>query len=123
MPSILDDGASWLAGQLADHVSHDVYFGSAGGPPFNRGPIPGTPQKLVSEVIKDGMPTVAVVWDWTFETAALRAAVPWDLISGQRFEDRTTRMKFEILPPNANLPNSEQLDTGGKLTVVHTKKV
>jgi hypothetical protein len=117
MENILDDGASWLADQLADHVQRSVRF-------IRRAVISdevfGTPQLQQYEVLDDGVPTTVTIWDWIFRTADL----PWELLPGDRFQEtrRGVVINYEVRPLDKT-PCTQELDTAGLMTVVHSKKV
>jgi hypothetical protein len=117
MPNLLEDGAAWLAGQLADHAGRSVTF--------LRGvtesePVVGTAVQQDYELLVEGMVTVFTLWDWTFATANL----PWTLRAGDRLKATLlgSEAQFEVLPIGKR-PCSELLDTSGLMTLVHTKRV
>ena len=117
MSNLLEDGAVWLAGQLADHAGKSITFIRGA---TESDPITGTAVQQDYELLVDGMVVVVTLWDWTFATANL----PWTLRAGDRLKATLlgVETQFEVLPV-AKRPCSELLDTSGVMTLVHTKQV
>lgn len=122
MSNLLQDGATWLGGQLQTAAGSEVTYSRRSACVS----VVGWPAMHEYEVLdEDGIPTRVLSHDWTFVAVEL-------VLDGVRIEprpgDRITEVidgeeySFEVMPPEKK-PCFERLDAAGRLLLVHTKRV
>lgn len=124
MSNLLQDGATWLAGQLQDHAGRDVVLRRQGQAPTE---LTGTVVMQQYDVVDEetGIVLTVLSYDWVFTASEYRVAgvqvppLPYD-----RLEETLagSSIAFEVMGLGRK-PCWEWLDTSGIMLLVHSKKV
>lgn len=122
MTNILQDGATWLAGQLQDHAGVSIAY--------QRGPnsvsITGTVSQHVYEVVDaEGFGITALSRDYIVQAADLvLSGAEIAPRAGDRITEtiRDTSQTFEVMAIG-QLKEYEPVDTDGTMLKIHTKKI
>lgn len=124
MPNLLQRGAGWLGTQLKSAAGREVEYVRGS----QRATVTGWPARIDYEVDDgDGIPRRVWFYDWTFATEDLAfenddtkyAARPGDQIVETLNDEEIT---YEASSPGKR-PVAEWADSGGALTMIHTKIV
>ena len=124
MSNMLQDGATWLAGQLQTHAGRDVVLRRQGQSPTD---LTGTVVMHEYDVVDEetGIVFTVLSYDWMFTASEYQVTgvqvppLPYD-----RLEETLagSSIAFEVMGLGKK-PCWEWLDTSGIMLLVHSKKV
>lgn len=124
MSNLLQDGATWLAGQFQDHAGRSVVLRRQGQAAAE---LTGTVVMHEYEVVDEetGIVLTVLSYDWVFPAADYKVGgvqtppLPYD-----RFEETLagSSVAFEVMGLGKK-PCSEWFDSSGIMLLVHSKKV
>ncbi len=123
MTTLLQRGATWLAGELKTAAGRTVTY-QRGGQSVS---LVGTPQKLDYAVDdNDGIPRAVTFYDWTF-TASELLFNESEVIETRPGDQITETLAgyditYEAMPPTAR-PVAEWMDSSNVMRIVHSKIV
>lgn len=116
--NMLDDSATWLAGQLTDNVARSVTYSRG----VTSATVSGTlSSKLYSVMDEEGFVTAVQSSDWTFIASDL--VVSGSTITPRPGDRITYGSAVYEARPMGDGQAYETLDANGTLIVVHTKRV
>lgn len=125
MSNLLQDGATWLAGQLKDHAGRSVVLRRQGQALTTT--LTGTVVAQEYEVLDEetGVVVTLLSYDWVFTASDYKlAGVQATALPYDRFEETLNgaAVVFEVMPIGKK-PCWEWFDTSGIMILVHSKKV
>src|SRR5690349_3858079 len=124
MSNFFQDGAAWLAGQLKSSAGREVAYVRGS----QRATLTGWPANKEYEYIDDeGMPVLALSYDWTFELADLafeNGSEPFEPRASDRIRETLNgrEVTYEAMRLGKR-PAFEWLDAAETMVLVHTKRV
>ena len=124
MSNLLQDGATWLAGQLQDHAGRDVVLRRQGEALTQ---LTGTVVMQQYDVVDEetGIVFTVLSYDWVFTTSEYRVAgVQVSPLPFDRLEETLdgSSIAFEVMSLGKK-PCWEWFDSSGIMLLVHSKKV